>query len=281
MNQKKIFLIGEIGINHNGSIKKAKELILLAKQVGFDAVKFQKRTPEITTPKEKANSDRNTPWGKITYLEYKKKIEFGKKEFDEINKFCKKKKILWFASPWDIQSNNFLKKYNLKFNKIASPMLTNIKLLNAVAKQKKFTFISTGMSHMSDVERAVKIFRKHKCKFSLMHCVSSYPCNDEDLNLKLIQTYKKKFKVDIGYSGHEKSVSPSLMAVCLGATSIERHITLDRTMWGTDHAASLEENGMINLVKLIRKFEKVIGDGKKKFLKSEKLKLKENKYWLN
>ena len=279
MNKNKIFIIGEIGINHNGSLKKAKELILLAKSVGFDAVKFQKRTPEITTPKEKANIQRETPWGRMTYLEYKKKIEFGRKEFDEINKYCKKLNIKWFASPWDIESNNFLKKYKLKFNKIASPMLTNLRLLNSVAKQKRFTFISTGMSKMGDVNKAVEIFKKHKCKFNLMHCVSAYPCEDKDLNLKLIQIYKKKFKVGIGYSGHEKSVSPSLMAACLGATSIERHITLDRTMWGTDHAASLEINGMKNLVELIRKFERSIGDGKKKFLELEKKKLKENKYW--
>ena len=215
----------------------------------------------------------------MTYLEYKKKIEFGRKEFDEINKYCKKLNIKWFASPWDIESNNFLKKYKLKFNKIASPMLTNLRLLNSVAKQKRFTFISTGMSKMGDVNKAVEIFKKHKCKFNLMHCVSAYPCEDKDLNLKLIQIYKKKFKVGIGYSGHEKSVSPSLMAACLGATSIERHITLDRTMWGTDHAASLEINGMKNLVELIRKFERSIGDGKKKFLELEKKKLKENKYW--
>ena len=279
MNSKKIFLIGEIGINHNGSIKIAKELIRIAKKVGFDAVKFQKRTPEITTPKEKANTLRDTPWGKITYLEYKKKLEFNKKEFDEIDRFCKKINIIWFASPWDIESNNFLNSYKLKYNKIASPMLTNLKLLEAVAKQKRFTLISTGMSKMKDVETAVKIFRKNKCKFSLMHCVSSYPCQDEDLNLSLIQIYKKKFKVDVGYSGHEKSVSPSLMAVCLGAKIIERHITLDRTMWGTDQAASLEENGMRNLVEFIRKFEKCIGDGKKKFHADEKKKLKENRYW--
>ncbi len=279
MSFKKTFIIGEIGINHNGDLKIAKDLILLAKKVGFDAVKFQKRTPNITTPKSKAELMRDTPWGKITYLEYKKKIEFEKKEFDEINKFCKKINIIWFASPWDIKSNNFLKKYKLKFNKVASPMLTNIKLVEAIAKQKKFTFISTGMSKMNDIETAVKIFKKNRCKFSIMHCVSAYPCNDQDLNLKLIETYKKKFKVDIGYSGHEKSVSPSLMAVCLGAKSIERHITLDRTMWGTDHAASLEENGMKNLVSVIRKFETVYGDGKKKFLPIEKLKLNENKYW--
>jgi len=279
MNLKKIFLIGEIGINHNGSIKKAKELISIAKEVGFDAVKFQKRTPEITTPKEKANTLRDTPWGKITYLEYKKKLEFNKKEFDEIDRFCKKINILWFASPWDLESNSFLHTYKLKYNKIASPMLTNLELLKAVAKQKRFTLISTGMSKMEDVERAVKIFRKHNCKFSLMHCVSAYPCRDEDLNLSLIQIYKNKFKVDVGYSGHEKSVSPGLMAACLGATSIERHITLDRTMWGTDQAASLEKDGMRNLVNMIRKFEISIGDGKKKILSSEKSKLKENKYW--
>lgn len=279
MDTNKTFLIAEIGINHNGSVENAKKLILIAKKVGFNAVKFQKRTPEITTPKKKANTLRDTPWGQITYLEYKKKIEFNKKEFDQIDKFCKKIGIIWFASPWDIESNDFLHTYKLKYNKIASPMLTNLNLLKAVAKQKRFTFISTGMSKMEDVERAVKIFRKHKCKFNLMHCVSTYPCRDEDLNLSLIQVYKKKFKVNVGYSGHEKSVSPGLMAACLGATSIERHITLDRTMWGTDHAASLEEDGMRNLVNMIRKFESSFGDGKKKLLSLEKSKLKENKYW--
>ena len=278
MSAKKIFLIGEIGINHNGNLNNAKKLIKVAKRVGFDAVKFQKRTPEITTPKSKANTIRETPWGKITYLDYKKKIEFGKKEFDEINKFCKKINIIWFASPWDIPSNNFLKKYKLKFNKIASPMLTNFELLKSVAKQKKFTFISTGMSNIKDVDAAVKIFRKYKCPFNLMHCVSAYPCNEENLNLKLIQKYKLKYKTEVDILD-TKSVSPSLMAVCMGASSVERHITLDRTMWGTDHAASLEENGMKNLVELVRKFEKVQGDGIKKFLPSEKEKLRENKYW--
>ena len=279
LKSKKTFLIAEIGINHNGKISLAKKLIALAKKTGFDAVKFQKRTPEITTPKSKAESIRETPWGKITYLKYKKKIEFEKKEFDEIDRYCKKLKIHWFASPWDIESNIFLNKYKLSFNKVASPMLTNIKLLNHIASKKKHTFISTGMSKMKDVENAVRIFKKNKCKFSILHCVSSYPCSEEDLNLKMIYSYKKKFKVEVGYSGHEKSVSPSLMAVCMGASIVERHITLDRTMWGTDHAASLEENGMRNLVELIRKFEKCAGDGKKKFLISEKNKLEENKYW--
>lgn len=279
MKGKYPFFIAEIGINHNGDISLAKKLIEKSKLYGFDAVKFQKRTPEITTPKDKMNKPRETPWGIMTYLEYKKKIEFGKKEFDEIDKFCKKLNIIWFASPWDIPSNNFLNKYKLRYNKIASAMLTNLTLLNAVAKQKRFTFISTGMSKLSDVQTAIQIFKKHKCKFNLMHCVSTYPCSDENLNLKMIQVYKKKFKVDVGYSGHEKSVSPGLMAACLGATSIERHITLDRTMWGTDHAASLEKNGMKSFVNHIRRFEKIIGNGKKKFLQSEKDKLKENKYW--
>ncbi len=279
LNKNKIFLIAEIGINHNGSLSTAKKLIDLAKKTGFDAVKFQKRTPEITTPKSKAEIIRDTPWGKISYLNYKKKLEFGKKEFDEINKYCKKLKITWFASPWDIDSNIFLKKYNLKFNKVASPVLTNLQLIEHIAKQKKYTFISTGMSSMKNIDQAVKIFKKQNCKFTLMHCISAYPCSEKDLNLKMIETLENKYKVDVGYSGHEKSVSPSLMAACLGATCIERHITLDRTMWGTDQAASLEENGMKNLVDLVRKFEICKGDGIKKFLLDEKKKLQENKYW--
>lgn len=273
------FLIAEIGINHNGDLNLAKKLILLAKKVGFDAVKFQKRNPDITTPEHKKKLLRDTIWGQMSYLDYKKKIEFGRREFDQIDSFCKKNQIIWFASPWDIESNNFLKKYKLKYNKVASPMITNLKLLEHIAKQKKYTFISTGMCKMEDVKIAVKIFKKNKCKFTLLHCVSSYPCNDEDLNLEMIKILKKKFNVTVGYSGHEKSVSPSLVAAALGAKVIERHITLDRTMWGTDQSASLEENGMISLVSQIRKLDKIIGDGKKKFLRSEKNKLSENKYW--
>ncbi len=276
---KHIYLIAEIGINHNGSLLLAKKLIDQAKKVGFDAVKFQKRTPDISTPKNKKEVIRDTPWGKITYLNYKKKIEFGKREFDKINLYCKKIKIDWFASAWDIDSCKFLKKYKCKYNKVASPVLTNQKLLNEIAKQRKHTFISTGMSKMSDVSKAVKIFKKNKCNFTLMHCVSAYPCDDKDLNLNMIKTLKKKFKVDVGYSGHEKSVSPSLMAACLGATVIERHITLDRTMWGTDQASSLEENGMRSLVAMLKKFKDCMGSGKKNFLELERKKLKENKYW--
>ena len=279
MNFKKVFLIAEIGINHNGQISIAKQLINLAKECGFDAVKFQKRNPKITTPTAKAGMYRDTPWGRITYLDYKEKIEFNEKQFDIINRHCKKVNMPWFASPWDLDSASFLKKYNLKYNKIASPMLTNLNLLNAVAKQKKPTFISTGMCKIKDIEKAIKIFKKHKCKYSILHCVSSYPAREIDLNLSLISTYKKKFKVEIGYSAHERSISPSLMAVCMGARIIERHITLDRSMWGTDQAASIEKDGMINLVTIIRKFEICKGDGIKIMLPDEKKKLEENKYW--
>lgn len=274
-----IFLIAEIGINHNGSLKLAKQLIDRAKIAGFDAVKFQKRTPEIVVPEFKKNELRSTPWGLITYLDYKKKIEFEKKEFDQIDKYCKKKKIYWFASPWDEKSVKFLGQYNLKFMKIASAMITNLKLIEKIAKLKKITFISTGMCSYKDIDKALKLFKKFNKNFILMHSVSTYPCPEEDLNLSMIKELKMKYKCRIGYSGHEVSVSPSLAAVALGAEAVERHVTLNRTMWGTDHSASLEMPGMTQLVQLIRKFEVYIGDGIKKFSQKEKLKLKDQKYW--
>ena len=279
LNPKKPFLIGEIGINHNGSLKLAKKLIELAADSGFNAVKFQKRVPDISTPEKQKYKLRQTPWGEMTYLDYKKKIEFGHKEFKEINKFCKKKKIIWFASAWDIKSQQFIKKYNLKYNKIASAMLTNLDLLQKVAEEKKLTFISTGMSTFKDIEKAIKIFKKNKCKYVLMHCVSTYPCPIEKLNLRMILTLKKKFKCEVGYSGHESSVSPSIIAYMLGARYIERHITLDRSMWGTDQAASLSQNGMQNLSNILNKSSLVIGDGVKRFGSVEKEMLKKFKYW--
>ena len=279
LNLKKPFLIGEIGINHNGSLKLAKKLIELASESGFDAVKFQKREPDISTPENQKYKLRQTPWGEITYLDYKKKIEFGHKEFKEINKFCKKKKIIWFASAWDTVSQKFIRKYNLKFNKIASAMLTNLNLIEKVAEEKKLTFISTGMSTLKDIEKAIKIFKKKKCKYVLMHCVSTYPCPIENLNLKMILTLKKRFKCEVGYSGHESSVSPSIIAYMLGARYIERHITLDRSMWGTDQAASLSESGMKNLSNILNKSALVIGDGIKRLPKQEKEMLKKFKYW--
>ena len=276
---KKPFLIAEVGINHNGSIVTAKKIIDLAKKHNFNAVKFQKRNPNISVPPNQKDVMRESPWGYISYLKYKKKIEFGKKEYDIINSYCKKKKIAWFASPWDIDSVNFLKQYNCKFNKIASAMLTNISLLEEVAKEKKHTFVSVGMSKEKDIVRAIKIFNKFKCKFTLMYTVSSYPADEEDLNLLSIIYLKKKYKCEVGYSGHERTVSPSIMAYFLGASVIERHITLDRAMWGTDQAASLSEDGIKNFTEVLNKAPVVMGKEKFSKKKSEMNLLKKFKYW--
>jgi len=277
--RKSPFLIAEIGINHNGSVELAKKLINLSKKYNFDAVKFQKRDLDICIPEKQKGQIRNTPWGEITYLDYKKKIEFNEKEFQEINNYCKKIKIDWFCSAWDANSLKFLKKFKSKYNKVASAMVTNLNLLNLIAKEKKLTFISTGMSSMKDIVKAIKIFRKNKCDFVLMHCVSNYPCQEEDLNLNVILTLKEKFKCKIGYSGHESSVSPSYAAWFLGADYIERHITLDRSMYGTDQAASLSEGGIRELTSLLYKFPKILGDGKKKISKEEKKLIPKFRYW--
>ncbi|WP_440923084.1 N-acetylneuraminate synthase family protein [Candidatus Pelagibacter sp.] len=279
MKRKKPLLIAEIGINHNGSLKLAKELILKAKDCGFDYVKFQKRDLNICIPEEVKYQERQSPWGRITYIEYKKKIEFTRKSYDLINNFCKKNKISFLCSAWDLNSLKFLKKYKFKINKIPSALITNLKFLDAVAKQKKKTLISTGMSTMRDISKAVKIFRKNKCNFVLMHCISEYPCPEYKLNLNMILTLKKKFKCEVGYSGHETSVSPSLFAWSLGADYIERHITLDRSMWGTDQAASLEEQGMRTLSNTLQKAPNLLGNGIKKFDSIEKKMLKKFKYW--
>ena len=277
---KKPILIAEIGINHNGSIELAKKMIDLASKYKMDVVKFQKRDPNICVPDKYKGLYRETPWGNMTYLEYKKKIEFGRKEFDVIDKYCKKKKIKWFASAWDIESQKFLKKYNSKYNKIASALVTNLKFLDFVAKEKKHTFISTGMTNLKDIKNAVKIFKKNKCDFTLMHCVSSYPAPEENLNLNTINTLRNKFKCSVGYSGHENSVSPSLYAFLLGASAIERHITLDRSMWGTDQSASLAEPGIKNLVELINKSQTILGNGIKTKSKEDKKLEKKFRYWL-
>ena len=276
---EKPILIAEIGINHNGNIKLAKKLIDLAKKYNFDYVKFQKRDLEVVIPEYQKYIKRDTPWGLITYLDYKKKIEFGRKEFDQIEKYCKKVKIKWFASAWDIGSQKFLKKYRRKVNKIASAMVTNIPFLEFVAKEKKHTFISTGMTELKDITKAVKIFKKSKCPFTLLHCVSTYPCPIEALNLNLIRSLKNKYKCDVGYSGHESSVSPSITAWFMGATVIERHITLDRASWGTDQSASLAEEGIKDLTNIILKTSIVLGDGIKRLSKSEKEMRKKFKYW--
>jgi len=279
LKKKKPFLIAEIGINNNGSISTAKKMIDLAKKYNFNAVKFQKRDPEVSTPDSQKNKMRDTPWGYISYLDYKKKIEFNYKEFKQIDEYCKKTKIYWFASAWDINSQTFLKKFKCKYNKIASAMLTNEKLLEVVSKEKKHTFISTGMSNMRDIKKCVKIFKKNNCKFTLLHCVSTYPCKEENLNLNMITSLKKIFKCPVGYSGHESSVSPSIMAAMLGAEVIERHITINRSMWGTDQSASLSEEGLKNLTSIINKIPKILGNGKKNFSIDEKHMLNKFRYW--
>ena len=276
---KKPYLIAEIGINHNGSIRLAKKIIKIAKENNFDAVKFQKRDLEICIPENERSKIRDTIWGELTYMEYKKKIEFQKKEFNELVKFCKKIKIDIFCSAFDVNSLKFLKRYQFKFNKVPSAMITNTKFLIEVAKQQRNTFISTGMCIIKDIEKAVKIFKKYKCKFILMHCVSEYPCPEENLNLYLIKTLKKKFNCEIGYSGHESSVSPSLFAWILGANYIERHVTDDRSRWGTDQSASLGPEGMKNLSSTLSKASSFFGDGKKKISQTEKKMLTKFKYW--
>ena len=279
--RKRPFLIAEIGINHNGSLKLAKELINLAKKYNFNAVKFQKREPNICVPDKQKNILRSTPWGEMTYLDYKKRIEFGEKEFKEIDKYCKKIKIDWFCSCWDIESAKFMKRFKTKYNKIASAMITNHKLLEMIAKERKLTFISTGMSNVKDIDMAVKIFKKNKCNFVLMHCVSTYPCPEKDLNLNLIITLKNKYNCKIGYSGHESSVSPTLAAWFLGADYIERHITLDRAMYGTDQASSLAEPGIRELSNILTKYPEILGDGKKVITKEEKDLISKFRYWEN
>lgn len=276
---KKPYMIAEIGINHNGSFKLAKELILLAKKYNFDCVKFQKRTPEICVPEIQKNIVRSTPWGNMTYFQYKKKIEFNVNEYKNISKFCKKIKINWFCSSWDIESQKLMRQFNFQHNKIASAMATNLEFLDCVAKERKKTFISTGMCTMKDIKNAVKIFNKNNCPFVLMHCVSTYPCPTEELNLNMINTLRDIFKCEVGYSGHEDTVSPTIVAWLLGAKVIERHITLDRSMWGTDQAASLSEEGMEMLSSIISRPKNFLGNGKKKFLTEEKKMLSKFKYW--
>lgn len=269
-----VFITAEIGINHNGEVNIAKQLIKLAKSNGCDAVKFQKRTVEKAYSKEVLDLPRDSPWGTTTRDE-KIHLEFGKNEYDEIDKFCSEQKIEWFASSWDIESQKFLQQYSLEHNKVSSAMLTNLELLDLIAQEKKSTFISTGMSTMDDIKSAVEIFQKYDCPFELMHTNSSYPMKIEEANLNCIQTLKDQFSCNVGYSGHEAGASLiCVAAVLLGAESIERHITLDRTMYGSDHAASLEPLGLQRLVRDIRSLDVIKGDGIKRIWPSEALKMK-------
>ena len=263
-----IFIIAEIGINHNGDIKICKELIDIAKEAGCDAVKFQKRDINIVYTEDFLNSPRESLWG-TTQRDQKLGLEFSQDDYDEIDAYCRRKNIDWFASAWDLNSQDFLKKYNTKFNKIASAMIVYDDLLNKVASEGKHTFISTGMSSYEDIENAIQIFKKHQCPFELMHTVSTYPMKDEDANLNMIRTLREKYRCNVGYSGHEVGLAVSYAAAAMGITSLERHITLDRAMYGSDQSASIEPNGLRMLVGAVRKIEKAIGDGVKKIIADE------------
>ena len=263
------FVIAEIGINHNGDIEIAKKLVDMAFDAGCDAVKFQKRSIEKVYSQKTLDAPRESPWG-TTQREQKAGLEFSEKEYQIIDNYCKKKQMPWFVSCWDTESQIKMRKFKTKFNKVASAMLVHEKLLKLIAEEKKYTFISTGMSSMKDIEKAVKIFRKYDCPFELMHTHSTYPMPTEEANLRVIQTLGKKFKCKVGYSGHETgSYQLAMVAVTLGATSIERHITLNRAMYGSDQAASLEKAGLVRMVRDIRAIDKILGDGKKRIWDSE------------
>jgi sialic acid synthase SpsE len=262
-----VYIIAEIGINHNGDIAIAKQLMDVAVETGCDAVKFQKRTPEICVPEEQKSIPRETPWGTMTYFEYKKRIEFEQPEFEQIGAYAKKIGIDWFASPWDVPSVDFLESFNVPCQKIASACLTDSELLTAINKTKTTTILSTGMSSIEEIDKAVSLL--NNVPLAIAQATSTYPAEASELNLRALQTFAEKYKVPVGYSGHERGLQVTIAAVALGATFIERHITLDRSMWGTDHSASLEPEGLKKLVRDIRIVELALGDGKKKVYDSE------------
>jgi len=265
----KVFIIAEIGINHNGDLDIAKKLIDGAAQAGCDAVKFQKRTIDAVYSKKELDKPRESPWG-TTNREQKNGLEFTKADYDEINKYCEEKGIQWSASAWDIESQIFLRQFDLSFNKVASAMLTDRELLETIASERKHTFISTGMSTLDQIHKAIVIFEEANCPYELMHCNSTYPMPVEEANLNVIGTLQNLFGCKVGYSGHEAGIIVSVAAAALGATSIERHITLDRAMYGSDQSASLELVGLSKMVKYIRDVELSLGSGKKVVTDKEK-----------
>lgn len=263
---QKVFIIAEIGINHNGDIEIAKKLMKSCKEIGCDAVKFQKRTLKLVYTEKELEAPRETPFGKTNY-DLKKALEFEKKEFDEIDKYAKKLDLIWFASCWDLESIDFIESYNPPCHKIASAMLTREDILKKTSKTKKPIILSTGMSTLEEIDNAVSILDKEN--LSILHCTSTYPSKNYELNLKCIPAFKEKFKVPIGYSGHELGIQTSIAAVALGANIIERHVTLDRSMFGSDQSASLEIQGFAKLIRDIRVIESAMGDGKKRVYDSE------------
>ena len=264
-----IFLIAEIGINHNGDLNIVKKLIDSAAAAGFDAVKFQKRSIEKVYKKDFLDSFRESPWGK-TQRAQKDGLEFDKKEYEEIDNYCKTKSIKWSASAWDLESQDFISSFNVDFNKVASPMLGHKPLIKKIASERKKTFISSGMSTLEELDEVVKIFKTEKCPFEIMHCNSTYPMPENEANLMCIETLKKRYNCNVGYSGHESTLlKVCITAVALGATSIERHITLDRAMYGSDQSASIEVGSLRSFVESIRMIPLIKGDGIKKLTTKE------------
>ncbi len=274
----RVFIIAEIGINHNGSVDIARQLIDMASSAGCDAVKFQKRTIDIVYTPEQLAEFRESPWG-ATQREQKEALELSLQDYEDIDAYCRKVGIEWFASSWDIPSQRELRRFDCRFNKVASAMLTYVDFLKEVADEQKMTFISTGMSSYEDIDAAVNIFAQRQCPFVLMHCVSTYPAAEEDLNLHMIHVLRERYGCPVGYSGHETSVSPSVMAAMMGAVAVERHITLDRAMYGSDQAASLARPGLETLVSQTRKIPEIIGDGKKRMMPGEEKVARKLRYW--
>jgi len=268
-NLKKPYLIAEIGINHNGDLQIAKKLIDAAFACSWDCVKFQKRNPDVCVPENQKNIKRETPWGEMTYLEYRHKIEFSKKEYDYIDAYCKEKPIDWTLSTWDKDSLEFSLQYRLPFLKVPSAHLMNSVLLEKMARTGLPVVLSTGMSTLDELDQAVSVLKKYASQYVLMHCNSSYPAKIEELNLKMIPLLKNRYKCVVGYSGHEYGLDSTTVAVVLGAQVIERHVTLNHEMWGTDQSSSVEVQGMDKLHKQIMSVSKILGDGVKKISDSE------------
>lgn len=266
-DEQPTYIVAEIGVNHNGSLEIAKQLIQAAYHAGVDAVKFQKRTPELCVPPEQRGQMRDTPWGYITYLDYRYRVEFGEAEYQEIDRFCKELGITWFASVWDEPSVDFLEAFNPVALKIPSASLTDHALLRHLRKTGRSLILSTGMSTMEEIRAAVAVVGLEN--LALTHATSTYPCDPHELNLRMIHTLRQEFDIPIGYSGHEVGLVPSAVAVALGACMVERHITLDRAMWGSDQAASVEPGGFERLVKYVRVTEQALGDGVKVVYESE------------
>ena len=263
------FIIAEIGINHNGDVNIAKKLIDVAVDAGCDAVKFQKRTIDTVYTQSYLDGRRESPWG-TTQRQQKEGLEFSLEEYQEIDRYCKASGIMWTASAWDNNSQDFLFEMGVPFNKVASAMVTNIDFLKKVASEGKHTFVSTGMCTMTDIDKAVSVFKNASCPFTLYHTVSTYPCNDSDCNINMITTLREKYQCPVGYSGHERGLLPSILAISLGAVSLERHITLDRTMYGSDQSASLEPEGIRRLVRDAKNVTSTLGTGVKTYSTEER-----------